>query len=48
MFYYAVISAFLLAHSVPEPITVGATAAADAVSTVVNEKRSSKKTNAIW
>jgi hypothetical protein len=41
MTYHAVISAFLLAHSVPEPITVSATTGADAVSTVVNKKRSS-------
>ena len=41
MFYYAVISAFLLAHSVPGPITVCVTTGANTVSTVVNKKRSS-------
>ena len=41
MFYSAVISAFLLAHNVTEPITVSATGAADTISTVVNKKRSS-------
>jgi hypothetical protein len=44
MFYSAVISAFLLAHNVPGPITVSATTGADTVSTVVNKKRSSKIT----
>ena len=41
MTYHAVISAFLLAHSVPEPITVCVTTGANTVSTVVNKKRSS-------
>jgi hypothetical protein len=47
MTYLAVISAFLLAHSVPGPITVGVTTGADTVSTVVNKKRSSEITATI-